>query len=442
MPALSVRTRARPWNAPVPWFPEIAREVRLFRGGVTLATKEIAVTRNQPHVVIVGGGIGGLAAAIALRREGVAVTVLERAAAYTDVGSALELGPNATRILRGLDLLERLRPVAVRPEASQFLRWQDGTILQETPLGAEAEAYFGGPLLCFHRPDLLGVLAEALPAECLRLGAPVVGLDQDEDGVEVRLESGDRVRADVVIAADGIRSAIRRDLVGSDDPVYSGTIVYRGNVPSERLQGLGLTNVKRYWMGPGRHVVSYWLSAGRTMGVALAVQRPESAAESWSQTADPGEALGYVAGWDPRAYQMLERSDALLRTAVYTRRPLERWAYGRVALLGDSAHAMVPFQGQGAATAIEDAAVLAGCLSGCAREDIVAALRRYEALSMARADDQQRSSQSSGDFMNLPDGEAQRRRDAALAKVDPDQRFGARQPVWEYDVRAVLSGPA
>jgi salicylate hydroxylase len=394
--------------------------------------------RPDLTVAIVGSGIGGLVTAIALARKGIRVTLLEQARELAPVGASITLGPNAVRLLAALDLLEPVRRVGVRAEAVELVRWGDGSVLLHTPLGAAAEEYFGAPTLDFLRSDLQGVLADAVPAGAITLGARVTGLAQDAERVAISFAQGGRLRADAVVAADGIRSSIRQQLVGADDPVFSGTVVYRGLV--SRADGMELhpEPVNRYWLGPYRHVPVYWIAARQLLAVNCAVQQAKWSRESWTDTAEPEEVLAYLDGWDPTLLERVRRCETILRGAVFVRRPLEHWSFDRVTLLGDAAHAMSPMQAQGAAQAIEDAFILAECLDGVDAEGVVAALERYERLRMPRATDMQASSSKAGDVFYLPDGPEQRERDAGYATLHERFPWGHRQQLWEHDVRSVL----
>jgi salicylate hydroxylase len=312
--------------------------------------------------------------------------------------------------------------------------------LLHTELGERAEAHFGAPQLDFFRPDLHRVLIDALPPGVLRLGQRVERIEQDGEGVELRTAAGERVRADAVVAADGIRSQLRQQLVGADSPVFSGTVVYRGVARREDVAGLHPDRLNFYWLGPYRHGVSYWISAGRLLAVNCAVQDAEWSRESWTLEAPHDEAAQAFAGWHPPLLERIRHVGTMLRGAVFVRRPLEHWSFDRVTLLGDAAHAMEPFQAQGAAQAVEDAFVLAECLA--ADGDVVAALRRYERVRMSRAEQLQDSSASAANTFYLPDGEEQQQRDAQYATLLARQPFGTRQPLWEYDVRDALDTPA
>jgi salicylate hydroxylase len=389
-------------------------------------------------IAIVGGGIGGITAALALVRKGIQVEVLEQAATIEPVGASLQLGPNAMRLLADLALLPALRTVGVRPDAVDFVRWDDGSLLLHPELGEAAERHFGAPQLDFFRPDLHRVLVDALPAGVLRLGVRIERVEQDDAGVTLLAGDGERLHADAAVAADGINSRLRQQLWGADDPVFSNTVVYRGVVPREAVERLHPDGLNVYWLGPNRHGVSYWIAGGRLLAMNCAVQDAEWSQESWTLETEPAEAGEAFAGWDPCLVERIRLVTTMLRGAVFVRTGLEHWSFRRVTLLGDAAHAMEPFQAQGAAQAVEDAYVLAACVS--AYDDAVDALAAYERIRMARAAELQESSTTAANVFYLPDGEQQRARDARYATLADELPFGTRQPIWEYDVRDALAG--
>lgn len=388
-------------------------------------------------IAIVGGGIGGLIAALALTRKRVDIEVYEQAPALTEIGASLQLGPNAIRLLDELGLLPRLREIGVRPDAIELVRWEDGSVLLHTELGAAAEEHFRAPELDFFRPDLQRALFEALPLGMVRLGARVASVEQHDEGVTVGLADGSSVRADAAVAADGIRSSIRQQFVGSDDPVFSGTVVYRGVVAREEISHLHPNPVNMYWLGPGRHGVAYWIAGGGLLAVNCAVQDAEWSRESWTLEAPTDEAMSYFEGWHEPLLARIRQVRTMLRGAVFVRRPLERWSFGRVTLLGDAAHAMEPFQAQGAAQAVEDAYVLAECVAADPG-DVARAFARYEAVRTERGREIQQSSSGAANVFYLPDGPEQRERDARYATLHETLPWGLRQPIWEYDVRDAL----
>jgi salicylate hydroxylase len=389
-------------------------------------------------VAIVGAGVGGLAAAIALARKGIEVEVYEQASAPTTVGASLQLGPNALRLIDELGLLGALRRIGVLPDAVEFVRWDDGSLLLHTPLGPSMEEHFGAPQLDFFRPDLQRVLADALAPGALRLGRRVTKVEQHDHAVVLTFASGDRTAADLAVAADGIRSPIRQQLFGAEDPEFSGTVVYRGVAPRERVLDLHPRRVNYYWLGPFRHGVSYWISRGQLLAVNCAVQDAEWSRESWTLQAPAEEAAAHFEGWQQPLLERIRCCEMMLRGAVFVRGPLAHWSADRVTLLGDAAHAMEPFQAQGAAQAVEDAYVLAECL-GRGLDDPVAALVAYERIRTTRAEELQASSHQAAGVFYLPDGPDQRARDARYQTIRETLPYGPRQPIWEYDVRDAFS---
>jgi salicylate hydroxylase len=385
-------------------------------------------------VAIVGGGIGGLTAAVALRRKQIDVSVFERAPALRPIGSSLSLGPNALRLMNEFDLLEPLRSVGVSPDTVDWIRWDDASVLLHLTFGPDMEAHFGAPQLDCFRPDVISLILEHLGEDALTLGAHVQAVSQDEDGAALHFADGATVKADVVIAADGIRSGIRRQLLGDDHPEFSGMVAYRGILDRDRALDLHRVGLDLYWIGPDRHGVSYWLSSGQRLAVTLAVRGAEPATESWTNMAPTSEVLPLVTGWDDGLVERIRRCDAFIKTAVFVRRPVEQWSHGRVTLLGDAAHAMEPTNGQGASQAIEDSYVLAECLSQDP-ENPTAALARYERLRRMRTKEQQGASKTALNAFFLPDGEEQKARDASWKTLLDTFPWGPRQPIWQHDVR-------
>src|SRR5581483_1922281 len=214
-------------------------------------------------VAIAGGGVGGLTAAAALARKGIECTVYEQAPELSVAGASLQLGPNALRLMNEIGLLAGLREIGVRPDAVDFVRWSDGSLLLHTPLGAAMEEHFGAPQLDFYRPDLHRLLLRSLAPGTVKLGVAVESVEQTDATVTLHLADGSSAHADVAIAADGIRSPIRQQLAGADQPEFSGTVVYRGVIAREQAVDLHPDHVNYYWLGPYRHGVSYWISAGK-----------------------------------------------------------------------------------------------------------------------------------------------------------------------------------
>ncbi|MGW3647827.1 FAD-dependent monooxygenase [Streptomyces sp. NPDC000878] len=388
------------------------------------------------QVIVVGAGIGGLAATLSLRAAGHEVALVDRTRHFSEIGAGIQLAPNATRVLRRLGLLDTVAARAARPARLSFRTWSDGTEICRYVIGPEAETEFGAPYLQVHRADLHQALADRVPPGSVRLNTEAVGIDQDDRRAYVRTADGERLGADLVVAADGVRSSARQWLFGPDEAVFSGTAAYRALLPAAEVADLDLPEYAG-WLGPGRHVVHYWVRGGEllnlvavfTAGAATPVGS-ESWTESWTARAEPGEQLREFAGWDPRVLTVLERAGQVFRYGIHTRTPLTRWHLGRVTLLGDSAHAMVPFQAQGAAQAIMDAAVLGDCLAGATPTDVPDALTRYVHRRLATATRVQAGSASAGETYHLPDGPEADARNAGMAAYENENRFGPHAGAW------------
>lgn len=298
------------------------------------------------------------------------------------------------------------------------------------------EDYFGAPQLDFYRPDLHRLLTDALPQGTVHFGCRVSEIEHRADRMVLTLVDNTRAEADVIVGADGIHSSIRARLFG-DEPEFSGTVVYRGIAPRDHVIDVHSDGVDYYWIGPDRHAVCYWMARGELLAVNCGSRRPDWSLASHTFEASVEDVLEQFEGWDASLRERIGACETMLCAGVFVRRPLDRWSVGRVTLLGDAAHAMEPWQAQGAAQAVEDAYVLAECLARDP-EDPEQALSDYERIRMARAEDLQASSQQSAETFYLPDGPAQRARDAAFATVLETLPFGPRQPIWAHDVRDVF----
>jgi salicylate hydroxylase len=386
-------------------------------------------------VAIVGGGIGGMAAAVSLLQAGFDVHVYERASAVSEVGAGIQVSPNASRVLHRLGLAEDLARMGVRPEAWHQRRWDDGRTLLRADLGDAVLEAFGFPHYQMHRADLLGTLAGALPPERLHVGHLFTGLADRGDRVEATFANGTTIEVDLLVGADGIHSAVRQMLFGAQDPVFTGCAAYRGLVPSERLRHLDLEVTAQIWMGPEAHFVHYFVADKRLVNFVAIVEQDSWTRESWTDPGDPADAIAAFAGWHPQLHEILGAVDETFIWALFDRPPLERWSEGRVTLLGDACHPMLPFMAQGAAQALEDGAALTACL---AREpDVEAALHRYEQLRLPRASRIQALSTENKTRFHLPDGERQRERDALMAGGGTDFAIRAVEWIYAHDAAAV-----
>lgn len=337
-------------------------------------------------VLIAGGGIGGLSAALCLLHNGIDVTVLERAPELGEVGAGIQIPPNAMKIFRALGIDSALSEAGFKPEALEARMGHSGRQLFRLPLSENALARWGAPYLHIHRADYISVLETALRVKspnALRLGAEVDDVEQTGSGVKAILVDGTIVDGDVLIGADGIHSTIRSLMLGPQSPVFTGNVAWRAVVPIEALGENAPRPTACVWMGAGRHCVTYQLRGGTLANFVGVVERDDWQIESWTERGTKEDALRDFAGWHPTITDLLQNTDDLFRWALFDRPPLERWVNGRVALLGDAAHPMLPFMAQGAAMAIEDGWVLAGELARSVSTE--RALTRYQSIRIGRA---------------------------------------------------------
>jgi salicylate hydroxylase/6-hydroxynicotinate 3-monooxygenase len=373
-------------------------------------------------IAIIGAGMGGLAAAACLRRIGMDVTIYEQAQRFTRLGAGIQQSPNAVKVHRRLGLEPALRQVAAQPAAALNRDSVTGEVLWERRMGAESEAKYDAPYLVLHRGDLHTTLLSAVPMEIIRLAHRLEALDPQPDGsVRLRFTNGAAATADAVIGADGVHSVVRERLLGPERPSFTGRVAYRAVFPAALLKGATIDDQAKWW-GPDRHIVMYFVNPGRDeLYFVTSTPEPDFTTESWSMKGDLGDLRAAYRDFHPQVRVVLDACPDVHKWALVTREPLPRWGEGNVVLLGDACHPMTPYMAQGAATAIEDAAILSRCLDGVDRDGVAAAFRRYEATRKPRTSEIQ-----------------------ALSRANDMNRFkAANELVYGYDAwDAPLADPA
>jgi len=378
-------------------------------------------------IAVIGAGIGGLTLGLALRQHGIDVQIFEQASELAEVGAAVALAANGTRILRELGLGDALEAVSAVPTELVYRHWADGRRLVAHPVGAWYEQRFGAPFWGIHRAHLQRGLAQGWGTGGLHLGKTLVDLRVEGDVNVLGFADGSVVTAGLVVGADGIRSRVRK-WVTDTEPVYSGTSGFRGLVPRSAIPDFPDPDAVQFWMGPDAHLLHY--AVGDAINFLAVVEGPARwDAEGSVGPAAEGELVTAFRDWHPAVRQMVAAVPQSRRWGLFALPPLHRWSKDGVVLLGDAAHAMLPHHGQGANQTLEDAAVLADCLRDNA--DVPAALADYERRRRCRTRQVQRSSWVTSSLLHLPDGADATSRDARLRDLVDDFSW-----IHAYDHRA------
>jgi len=342
-------------------------------------------TNAKHHILIAGGGIGGLSAGLALLKRGFDVDIFEQAAKLKGFGAGVQLSPNGTRVLFELGLSDELNNIACQPKGKEIRLWNTGQTWNLFDLGAESVARFGFPYVMIHRGDLHNILAEAVRREkpgAIHLNAVCAGCTQDERWVTLNLADGTQVTGDALVGADGVHSKIRQTLFGEDHPKFSGCLAWRGVIPADRLPAHLLRNVGTNWIGPGSHVIHYPLRRGELMNFVGIVERDDWQVESWTEQGTIEECARDFSGWHEDVHRLIRNLGTPYKWALMVREPMKRWTVGKISLLGDACHPTLPMLAQGGVMAIEDGYMLARCFESY---DVVeTALARYEAARSER----------------------------------------------------------
>ena len=388
------------------------------------------------RVAIIGAGIGGLSLGLALRERGLRADVFEQASELAEIGAAIALSANALREYARLGLVDELAAASTVPTELIYRHWRDGHRIAAHPVRKD-NAYverFGAPYFGIHRADLQKTLSTAFGVENVHLGCRLVNLVEQSGSVVLEFANGRIEHADVVVGADGVRSTVRRWVTGADDALYSGTSAFRGIVPVANLPSLPDPQAIQFWMGPDAHLLHYAIGRnGEAVNFFAVVETPRIWLPEASVVDVPDEVpVASFRGWHPAVTEMIKAASSPIRWALFGVRPLLRWYRGRVVILGDAAHGMLPHHGQGANTSIEDAFALAGLLTEKS-DDLEATFARYQVLRRARTRKIQRSSWVTSGLLHLPDGPAAQARNEKVARFAQD--FGW---IHDYDVQQAL----
>lgn len=335
------------------------------------------MTQTTYSIAIIGAGIGGLAAAAALKAVGITSTVYEQAPAFARVGAGIQMTPNAMKVLRGFGLEDRLRKIGFAPDVGYNREWNTGNITFTHTMGDSIERRYGAPDLAMHRGDLHEALASLSEGQ-IHFGRKLVGIECAGLRLKMTFEDGCSAEADAVVGADGIHSAVLENLFGIREPRFSGKVAYRATFPARLLNGAVVDDRVKWW-GPDRHLVSYMLNEQRSELHFLAnIPEPDYRIESWSTQGDLGELRDAFKDFHPQVHALLNACPEVRKWAMFERDPLPSWTQDRVLLIGDACHPMLPYMAQGAAMALEDAVVMARCLAEVGTDGISEAFRRTE----------------------------------------------------------------
>jgi salicylate hydroxylase len=390
------------------------------------------------RVGVIGGGIGGVALTGALAQRGIEVKVFERASAFGDVGAGIQMTPNAAKVLRGLGLADQLRRAGFLPQAIVGRNWRTARENFRTPLIEDCPKLYGADFYHVHRADLHAMLASLVPESSAMLSTSCLSVRNEANTAIATFADGTEYEADLIVGADGVRSIVRNQLFGEEEPRFTGHMCYRAVVPFPDRRPDFVSPDSSFWMGPNGHVVTYYVRSGAAVNIVAVSETENWVEESWNAPSSREELLNAFKGWHPNLIQLFERTDSVFKWGLFDRDPMNTWSSGRVTLLGDSAHPMLPFLSQGAAMAIEDGYVLATSLAAHG-QDVQSALRDYEAERLPRTSRVQLESRERGKTYHLPSALAQLKRDATYrlqALINPHASGIKANWVYEYDATA------
>ena len=380
-------------------------------------------------VLIAGAGLGGLTAAACLLKRGFRVHIFEQAAKLGEVGAGVQQSANAVKVLYDLGLRDALDRVGVKPNEYEFRRFDTGELLHRIPFAQAHERNHGAPYYHLHRADFHQILLDkvrSLDANCITLNTRVTGFSENPGGVTFKLSDGSTAAGDVGLGADGIKSAVRAQIVGETRAEYTGYVAWRVTVPREKLPRDFMDLVGTVWCGPKNHCVVYWLRRGELLNFVGCPEDPSWDEESWTQRRPWEELKAAYSGWHPKIQTLIDAAerDQCYRWSLFDRKPIRNWSTERVTLLGDAAHPTLPFIAQGACMAIEDGAVLARALEGAA--SVPEALDLYQLARVERCARVVTESAEHGTLYHIKDA-------SQMKKAFADRNIARERAQWLFN---------
>lgn len=390
------------------------------------------------RVGIIGGGIGGVALAGTLKQLGLDVHLFERAPAFGEVGAGIQITPNAVKVLRALGLHERLREVSFLPHSIVGRNWKTGAENFRTPLRDECPRLYGAEFFHIHRADLHAILLSLVSPDDVSLLSQCTSVTQTKVSAVAKFADGREFEADLIVGADGIQSTVRQTIAGDGKARYTGNMCWRTVIPFDQPPFEMVTPDSSFWLGPNGHVVTYYISGGRAVNVVAIREASAWVEESWNVPSSREELLAGFPNWHSNVLTLFSKARNVFKWGLFDRDPMKEWSVGRITLLGDAAHPMLPFLSQGAAMAIEDAYVLGRVLGqGMAP---VAALKKYELLRLPRTSKVQLESRKRGETYHVASPAKRLYRDAIYRiKQIIDPHSGGIQASWVYSYDAIAA---
>lgn len=354
--------------------------------------------RRGTSIAIIGAGLGGATAAAWLQREGFAVRVYEQAQSFERIGAGIHVSANVMKVLRSLDAAQQLSAIGMHPDTFTSRKWDTGEVLFELPLGDIGEQKYGASYITVHRHDLHAAILEKVAPGTIAFGRRFTDVKQDGDVVQLSFADGSEAEADIVIGADGVNSKVREAVVGPSRSRFTGAVAHRAIYPSVLLGGMQVRNCTKWW-GPNSHVLIYYIEQSRNEIYLVTSAKGEWHSQAPWEFCHREEVISAFAGFHPEVRAVIETAPQLTKWPILDVEPVDTWSKGRLVLLGDACHAMMPYMASGAAMAIEDAAVLARCLVQLAEP--TAAFALYQTSRMPRVTKVQRIS-ADNSFLRYP----------------------------------------